>query len=336
MKNFFISLLAWFILGITGSIFKILQYETVFYIIFPFNVAAFISAIYFIVKKLRTLLSTQSVSVSSPKNNNMKIIHFLALFLISNTIFGQDKIMDTLKFEIVYNYTYQINKENASNIKSDNMVLKIGNRISEYICNNEIIAKQKFKEMKLSGNSDMRNVPKATILYRIIKDNKKEEMLFFNQFGVTKMFYKEPLNQMIWSLINEEKVILGYNCKKAITTFSGREYIAWYSTDIILSDGPYKFNGLPGLIFSISDTNNHHRFEINGIKKINEVYNLDYENHVSVTKKEYVATVNKFKDKPSLMFQTEFIQFPKEMLDKIDVNGKELYKYENNPIELKD
>lgn len=55
MKNIFVSLLAWLILGIAGSIFKILHYETVFYIIFPFNVVALICAIYFIVKKLRTL-----------------------------------------------------------------------------------------------------------------------------------------------------------------------------------------------------------------------------------------------------------------------------------------
>jgi hypothetical protein len=55
MKNIVVSLLAWFILGITGAIFKILHYETVAYIIFLFNVVALICAIYFIVKKLRTL-----------------------------------------------------------------------------------------------------------------------------------------------------------------------------------------------------------------------------------------------------------------------------------------
>ena len=225
----------------------------------------------------------------------MKIINFVALLLISNTIFGQDKIIDTLKFEIVYKYTYQINKEDTSNIKSENMVLKIGNLISEYT--SSIIAienekyKEKLKEFESTGVSDfrnLRNMQRANIRYKVIKDNKKEEMLFFNTFGTTSMFYKEPLHQMIWSLTNEEKVILGYNCKKAITRFFGREYIAWYSTDIILSEGPYKFNGLPGLILSISDTKNHHSFEMNGIKKINEAYNLDYEGYVSVTKNEYV------------------------------------------------
>ena len=75
---------------------------------------------------------------------------------------------------------------------------------------------------------------------------------------------------------------------------------------------------------------------MNGIKKINEVYNLDYENHIKVTKNEYVQTVNKIKEKPSLMAQTELMEFPKEMLDKLDLNGKKLFKYENNPIELKD
>ena len=267
----------------------------------------------------------------------MKIIKIVVLILISNTIFGQEKINDILKYEISYNYTFQINNEDSSNIKSENMLLKIGDRISEYTSYNMAIVKDKIKGMALSGgNVDFRNMPKATIIYRVIKDKIKDEMLFFNIFGTTKMFYKEPLIQMEWSLMNEEREILGYKCKKATTTYSGREYTAWYSIDIIISEGPYKFNGLPGLILSIKDTKNHHSFEVNGIKKINEVYNLDYENHIKVTKNEYVQTVNKIKEKPSLMAVSELMEFPKEMLDKMDLNGKKLFKYENNPIELKD
>jgi len=255
---------------------------------------------------------------------------------ISNAILSQEKIYDTLNFEILYNYTYQINSENTSDIKSENMVLKIGNHISEYVSYNKIQAMKKLNEMLKNGYSDMSQVPKSSIRYKVVKNNKNEEVIFFNSFGTIGLFYKEPLKLMNWTLINEEKDILSYKCKKAITNFSGRDYEAWYSVDINLPEGPYKFNGLPGLILSITDTKNHHRFEVTDIKKINEVYNLDYEKHTYLSKKEYIETVNKIKNKPSLMAQNPIIQFSKEQLDKMDLKMKNEFKYVNNPIELKD
>ena len=75
------------------------------------------------------------------------------------------KISRTLKYEIVYNYKYQINKADTLNIQTESMVLKIGKHLSEYVSYNKILVKEKLKEMSESGNVDMRNVPKARILY---------------------------------------------------------------------------------------------------------------------------------------------------------------------------
>jgi GLPGLI family protein len=54
--------------------------------------------------------------------------------------------------------------------------------------------------------------------------------------------------------------------KKATTEFAGRTYVAWYTTEISIADGPYKFHGLPGLILSIYDTNKHYQFTVSSIK----------------------------------------------------------------------
>ena len=52
---------------------------------------------------------------------------------------------------------------------------------------------------------------------------------------------------------NEKKNIGTFSCKKATTKFRGRTYNAWYCADIPTFFGPWKFNGLPGLILEISD-----------------------------------------------------------------------------------
>ena len=48
--------------------------------------------------------------------------------------------------------------------------------------------------------------------------------------------------------------------------FRGREWTVFYTEDIPLMDGPWKFHGLPGLIMKASDENGHYTFECIGIK----------------------------------------------------------------------
>ena len=46
----------------------------------------------------------------------------------------------------------------------------------------------------------------------------------------------------------------GYVCQKATTTYGGREWTVWYTPDIPVSAGPWKFQGLPGLIMAANDS----------------------------------------------------------------------------------
>ena len=58
---------------------------------------------------------------------------------------------------------------------------------------------------------------------------------------------------------DETKEILGYNCQKATCKFRGRNYEVWYSPDIPMNGGLWKFSGLPGLILMANDA--QHQFE---------------------------------------------------------------------------
>jgi GLPGLI family protein len=80
--------------------------------------------------------------------------------------------------------------------------------------------------------------------------------------------YKETFPiQLNWQLSNERKRILSYNCQKATCAFRGRNYTAWFTSEIPIPNGPYKFEGLPGLILQISDDKNHYVFSCIGIQK---------------------------------------------------------------------
>ena len=64
-----------------------------------------------------------------------------------------------------------------------------------------------------------------------------------------------------------DSTILGYTCHKATTRFRGRDYVAWYTEEIPLSYGPYKFRGLPGLITCIYDKDRDHVFTLQGFER---------------------------------------------------------------------
>lgn len=76
----------------------------------------------------------------------------------------------------------------------------------------------------------------------------------------------EKLPELDWQILNETSDILGFKVQNAKLFFRGREYLAWFTTQIKISDGPYKFHGLPGLILKIESIDEKYTFEAYSIK----------------------------------------------------------------------
>lgn len=77
---------------------------------------------------------------------------------------------------------------------------------------------------------------------------------------------EEGLPKMKWVLHKDTKMIGTYKCKKATTHFRGRDFIAWFSPDIPVSTGPWKFHGLPGLILEAYDVDKLFTFHFLSLK----------------------------------------------------------------------
>ena len=85
-----------------------------------------------------------------------------------------------------------------------------------------------------------------------------------------------------WQLTDSVINVLGYECHAAVCDFRGREWIAFYTEEIPLMEGPWKLHGLPGLIMKATDRDGHYSFECIGIKSVASrpitIYKLPYNN----------------------------------------------------------
>ncbi|ATN07837.1 hypothetical protein CRN76_21795 [Chryseobacterium indologenes] len=82
-------------------------------------------------------------------------------------------------------------------------------------------------------------------------------------------FYKveEPVH-LDWKMASDTKVINDLRVQKAETRFGGRTWTAWFTQEIPFSYGPYKFNGLPGLIVELYDSKKNYVFRLVKSEKI--------------------------------------------------------------------
>lgn len=66
-------------------------------------------------------------------------------------------------------------------------------------------------------------------------------------------WYLSEDQDLRWTITTSHDTINGLHCLKAKTNYGGRNYTAWFSPEIPISDGPYIFSGLPGLITKVID-----------------------------------------------------------------------------------
>lgn len=151
-----------------------------------------------------------------------------------------------------------------SNKSDDILTLYIGDNKSIF---------QNDKKYKIDSIIDsqpyfqMSSRPMFKVSHVVKKEFNQPDLIYSDKIDNVNFGYKEKNPPMQWKLINEKKNILTYECYKAETTFRGRNFIAWYTKDIPISDGPYKFAGLPGLILEVYDDNDNFHYKLLAITK---------------------------------------------------------------------
>lgn len=70
-----------------------------------------------------------------------------------------------------------------------------------------------------------------------------------------------------YKLTQETKEIGGYKAEKATIKWKGRDYDVWFTRELPITTGPWKFVGLPGLILEVKDKTGDVKIEYAGFDK---------------------------------------------------------------------
>ena len=268
------------------------------------------------------------------------ILIIILPFLFSSPVFSQlfpvypEKVIGHAEIVVTYEKTYQEDSLNPRKRK-ELMTLLVGEQTSSFYSEAKaafIRAVQHLStvaEFQAFVNDPATAMRGGAFRYEIFKNHPEGKITTIDHFPSDHYLYTEDLDVFTWEISGETDSILGYNAQKATTYFAGRDWIAWFTPEIPYNDGPYKFNGLPGLILKISDTRNHYLFEMISIEIPVE------KTPIYFTERTYIRTTKEGFFKAWNSFQNSFIGRIEIIPDSHTrhVMSDNMSRH-NNPIEL--
>ena len=152
-------------------------------------------------------------------------------------------------------YEYQFKNDSlGEKVRKENMVLDINPKEVKFYPHFQAENDSLNKVRNFTNNNWDDELP---TLKREKNSDKNVSYILFNDY-----FSVSTEDEMMWNLSSETKKVGIYNLQKATTKFGGRNWTAWFNTEVNLNEGPYKFRGLPGLIFEIADDKNMFSFNL--------------------------------------------------------------------------
>lgn len=264
------------------------------------------------------------------------LFSLVGLFSFAQFFEQNPEVLDTADLVVTYSHLWKEDSLNLDFPRQEDMILLMGKKTSQFMSKNYYLFREEGRRMEREGKLDeYLNLPsaeriRARFIYVIYNNYPPGKITFINRVMPTTFEYTEDMNIFKWELIDESSEILGYKVQKAITRYGGRDWVAWFSSELPYNDGPYKFCGLPGLILKLHDTKEHYVFEAVVIERPNEEMLLE------ITKKDRVYTTRENYLKAEENFRTDIISWGKDAgltNESMKVAARNMLR-KNNPIEL--
>lgn len=203
-----------------------------------------------------------------------------------------------------------------------NMVLDIGPKEVKFYGQNLAITDSLNK--KFGMNSEYTDMS-GQIVKRKINSFDHE-----NYINIKQGYYSfKTTDKINWAISDETKKTENYHLQKATSKFGGRSWTAWFCKDIPFNEGPFKFRGLPGLIFELSDTKRNFIYTLIKSQKLPDNYSTESfvesnfgNKAIPINEKQKYKLSMEFYNDPFAYERNTFSKTNNDL--KININGKEI------------
>jgi GLPGLI family protein len=173
--------------------------------------------------------------------------------LVSNALYSQPKQFVQLTYEYI----------NIGLGEKRTLTLLVkGNESTTVFSSKDSISSGEQQDFDLGGEDEIGR--------QFYKNTKSNEIIFRDFVSVDGKFIpcivKENVQPLKWEFSTGVKQIGSYHCRSASIDFRGRVYKVWYSEDLPISHGPWKFCGLPGGVIDIKSSDGNISFALTRVQ----------------------------------------------------------------------
>lgn len=209
--------------------------------------------------------------------------------------------IDTAKYKVTYQLMYKNHPADKTYNEDTRIVLIGGSTVKDY--SDVLLHFDSLRtESDRNGDGTYTNAsgnPWPIELTEYVR-NKKADVKYRLPLQIGTLCYSDSIPSFAWNYSTEQgDTILGYECQKATVAFAGRTYTAWFTTEIPLPYGPYKFGGLPGLILRLQDADKQYSWECMGFERsASPIMQYEYDNEKKCSPDEAGKTVARYYKSP--------------------------------------
>ena len=229
----------------------------------------------------------------------MKRLLTILFSLIFAFVLSQNK-------RFIYEYKFIPDSTNIADVKTEMMFLDTSKEGSKYysytVFNSDSLMKVDLeKQLAATGSINIRSdMRKGDVRYSVTKTYPDYKTNIHRRLSVDAYNISED-RKINWKISSEKEKIGEWNAQKAETDFAGRHWTAWFSIEIPIQDGPYKFHGLPGLIVKIEDKTGSHKMELKGIKNIKGDLDINVfeAKEIAINSKQFQKVLKEYENDPT-------------------------------------
>lgn len=184
----------------------------------------------------------------------------------------------------VMRYVYQANFPLPSN---DSVSLKMGSELvyldlkdgqSRFVSSGGVFKEETTLDYNTGSRQEASNSELIAALssggtaLKIAVYRNQDQLNSYENSGMDFYNVTEPVDLILWQVQPGFEQYHGMQVQKAIGNYANRTWQVWFTQDIALNEGPYKFKNLPGFVVKAIDDTGQWSFELLEVKADTTTY----------------------------------------------------------------